>query len=58
MSKEWNFISAVVYVEDEQPETMEFFEMLNRVLDEHFMQYEIIAVNACRESYSLPKLKE
>lgn len=46
MNKEHNFISAVVYVNDEAPQTLDFFQVLDSCLDKHFFQYEIIAVNA------------
>ena len=44
MNKEHNFISAVVYLEDESPQTLDFLQALDASLDEHFLQYEIIAV--------------
>ena len=44
MNKEHNFISAVVYIEDGSEQTLEFLQTLNDSLDEHFLQYEIIAV--------------
>lgn len=43
-NKEQNFISAVVYVTSDDEKTMKFFGNLNQCLDEHFKQYEIIAV--------------
>lgn len=44
MNKEHNFISAVVYLEDESPQTLNFLRVLDASLEEHFLQYEIIAV--------------
>lgn len=58
MSKEWNFISAVVYVRDDSEKTVSFFDALHSVLDTHFMQYEIVVVNASREDYALPRLRK
>lgn len=46
MNKEHNFVSAVVYLGDAASSTLEFLQTLNVCLDEHFLQYEIIAVNA------------
>ncbi len=46
MNKEHNFISAVVYVDGGLAQTTAFLKTLNSNLDEHFLQYEIIAVNA------------
>ena len=46
MSKEHNFISAVVYLENETPQSLDFLQTLVSCLDEHFLQYEIIVVNA------------
>ena len=45
MNKEQNFISAVVYVRQADESTMTFFQNLANVLECHFLQYEIIAVN-------------
>lgn len=45
MNKEQNFISAVVSITEDGPETMAFFESLYALLEEHFCQFELIAVN-------------
>lgn len=58
MSKEHNFISAVVYVKDEAPQTLDFLQTLASCLDEYFLQYEIIAVNALGERFGADSLKE
>ena len=47
MSKEQNFISAVVYIKDDNQGTIHFFDKLNGVLSGHFIQYEIIGFQAC-----------
>ena len=46
MSKEHNFISAVVYLDKELAQAVTFLQTVNRCLDAHFLQYELIAVNA------------
>lgn len=43
-NKEQNYISAVTYVDHVGTDTMQFFHMLNSVLEKHFAKYEIIAV--------------
>lgn len=44
MSKEHNFISAVVYIGSDNRRNITFLETLNKELDAHFLQYEIIGV--------------
>ena len=47
-NKEKNFISAVVYLHNDGAQAVRFFKMLNAVLDQHFEQYELVAVDdAC-----------
>ena len=58
MSKEHNFISAVVYVEDATPQTLDFLQTLISCLDEQFLQYEVIAVNALGEQLDMGSLKK
>ncbi len=58
MTKEQNFISAVVYMTDDSSETLAFLKKLYNCLDEHFLQYEIIAVNAFGEKNIGVELKE
>lgn len=58
MSKESNFISAVVYVKEDGEKTVHFLDTLNGILDVHFMQYELVVVNAGHESYALPELRK
>lgn len=45
MNQEQSFISAVVNITDDSQQTLEFMVALYSCLDEHFLQYEIIAVN-------------
>lgn len=58
MSKEHNFISAVVYAEGRTDQTLEFLQTLESCLEEHFLQYEIIIVNALGKYDGSEKLKE
>ena len=58
MNKEQNFISAVVYICDDGEETINFFKELNKCLEEHFLQYELIAVNGGGTIKSTNMLKE
>ncbi len=50
INKEKNFISAVVYLHNDEKNCIDFFSQLNQNLEEHFEHYEIIAVNdACTD---------
>ena len=44
-AKEKNFISAVVCLREDAPDAVPFLSELDRQLNEHFEQYEIVAVN-------------
>ena len=44
-AREKNFISAVVYLHNEEGRAAGFLEMLRKVLEERFEQYEIVAVD-------------
>lgn len=57
-NKEQNFISAVVYVTSDDEKTMKFFGELNACLDEHFKQYEIIAVTNHDVKGNLGRLRQ
>ena len=57
MNKEQNFISAVVSISEDGPETMVFFEKLYALLEEHFCQFELIAVNERGGAVSTEKLR-
>lgn len=57
-NKEKNFISAVVYVRNVENIISEFIEKLNKVLDEHFLKYEIILVNDGSIDDSVKKIKD
>lgn len=45
-NKEHNFVSAVVYTQNDGLQTINFLQQIYAVLDEHFLQYEIVVVNA------------
>lgn len=46
-NKESNFISAVVYLQDDEAAVQPFLAALQSQLDEHFSQYEIVCVDDC-----------
>ncbi len=58
MNKEQNFVSAVVFVRNNEDTVIAFFEKIAGELDAHFEQYELIAVNGASEDCSLQKLEE
>ena len=58
MNKEKNFISAVVYVRNNEKTIAKFIEELNKVLKEKFLKYEIIFVNDCSIDNSIDVIKE
>lgn len=57
-NKEQNFISAVVYVDRVNSQTIRFFSVLNELLGSHFKQYELIAVNSGEASHNNSELKD
>lgn len=57
MNKEKNFISAVVYVRNNEKTIAKFIEELNKVLKEKFLKYEIIFVNDCSTDNSMNVVK-
>ncbi len=56
--KEKNFISAVVYVYNDEKHIVEFVERLYRELELHFLKFEIICVNDCSDDAGMQRLKE
>lgn len=56
--KEKNFVSAVVYVHDNENEIREFVSKLAEVLTNNFEKFEIICVNDHSKDNSLKNLKE
>ena len=58
MNKEKNFISAVVYVNNNQDTIKYFLIQLNSTLKETFEKYEIICVNDASDDGSVSKIQE
>ena len=58
IDKEKNFISAVVYVNQDEERIGSFLNHLIDVLETHFLKFEIICVNDCSEDASYQKIKE
>lgn len=58
VNKEKNFISAVVYVNNNEKEIEKFITEINNVLNENFKKYEIICVNDASTDNSVEKIKE
>ncbi len=56
-NKEKNFVSAVVYLQNQQERVQGFFEDLDRQLAEHFEHYELIAVNDGCTDETVDRLK-
>lgn len=57
-NKEHNFVSAVVYTQNDNAQTIDFLQQLNGVLEEHFLQYEIVVVNANGAKNNNARLKD
>ena len=56
-NKEKNFISAVIYLHNNENEIGDFIENLNKTLSDNFEKYEIICVNDKSTDSSVEKLK-
>ena len=57
-NKEKNFVSAVFYLHNDAGQVLPFVSELNARLDEHFEQYELVAVDDCCTDGTLDKLRE
>ena len=57
-TKEKNFVSAVVYLHNQQNLVEPFFSTLSQRLQEHFEHFELIAVNDGCSDQTVDKLKE
>lgn len=57
-NKEKNFISAIVYVHNNEKEIAEFLKKINKKLSEYFDKYEIICVNDNSTDSSVEKIKK
>lgn len=56
-NKEKNFISAIVYLHNDDEYIVPFFRKLNEMLNTHFEKYELIAVNDASTDNSVAQLK-
>ncbi|MEG0240058.1 MAG: glycosyltransferase, partial [Anaerorhabdus sp.] len=57
-NKEKKFISAVVYIHDNETIIEKFLMTINRVLNDYFEKYEIICVNDCSSDNSVAKIEQ
>lgn len=57
-NKEKNFMSAVVYVHNDEKRIKEFLQTIIEVLESNFEHSEIICVNDCSDDGSVEKIKE
>ncbi len=58
MNKEKNFVSAVVYVRNNENNIAKFIKELNKVLKTNFLKYEIIFVNDCSTDNTVYEIKK
>ncbi len=58
MNKEKNFVSAVLYVHNDQDRVKDFLEMIIRELEDHFEHTEIICVNDASSDQSTKRIRE
>lgn len=56
-NKEKNFVSAVVYLHNDGARAVAFFKALCAELDEHFDQYELVAVDDACTDDTVPQLR-
>lgn len=57
-NKEKNFVSAVIYLHEDGPRAAAFCQRLVSVLDAHFEQYELVAVDDACTHDTVPALRE
>lgn len=57
-NKEKNFVSAVIYIRNNENEIFDFLNGLNTILDDNFDRYEIICVNDYSEDNSINIVKD
>lgn len=57
-NKEKNFISAVLYIHNNEKSVKNFLQALDKALSETFSKYEIICVNDCSTDSSIPAIKD
>lgn len=58
VNKEKNFISAVIYIRNNQENVGEFLDFINTTLELNFEQYEIICVNDASNDHSIQKIRD
>ena len=58
LNKEKNFISAVIYVNNNEEHIEEFLSDIYKTLDEKFNKFEIIIVNDCSNDQTVKRVKE
>lgn len=58
MNKEQNFISSVVFLSDNSSLNLAFFQKLYNCLDEHFQQFEMVAIADGSTSAAVSQLRE
>ncbi len=56
--KEKNFISAVIYIRNDEKNILKFADILNQSLQDHFLKYELIFVNDCSTDKSSEVIRE
>lgn len=56
--KEENFVSAVIYVHNNEKEIEDFLAFIDAQLEENFKKYEIICVDDCSADGSVEKIKK
>lgn len=56
-NKEKNFVSAVVYVRNEEKKIYDFLDKVNGILKDNFEKYEIICVNDASSDKSVEEIK-
>lgn len=56
--KEKNFVSAVVYIRNNEDTISEFLNVINKFLNDNFLSYEIICVNDASTDNSIQQIKE
>lgn len=58
MNKEYKYVSAVIYMHNEQKNIKTFLSIVHRYLNEHFTKYEIICVDDASSDNCVKKVKE
>lgn len=58
VTKEQNFVSAVIYFDDSSTGVMEFISKINQVLADNFKSFEIICVNDSKETQVTSEIKK